>query len=127
MLSTFFDRFKKVKEQSAPAKTMDELEREFDKMKVAYATVGTSEVYTMLKEYFLVKIEINRDLIELTTPIGEDTRTKIVQAQAEIRVMRDFIADIEEMKNLIVQDQQMTGEAEAWYIPGQAPTPPFIY
>lgn len=113
MLSTFFDRFKKVKEQSAPAKTMDELEREFDKMKVAYATVGTSEVYTMLKEYFLVKIEINRDLIELTTPIGEDTRTKIVQAQAEIRVMRDFIADIEEMKNLIVQDQQMTGEAEA--------------
>lgn len=113
MLSTFFDRFKKVKEESAPAKTMEELEREFDKMKVAYATVGTSEIYKMLKEYFLVKIEINRDLIELTAPTGEDARTKVVQAQAEIRVMRDFIADIEEMKNLIVQDQQMTGEAEA--------------
>jgi hypothetical protein len=96
MFEKLFAKFKK--QLSKPEKTAAELEAEFDKLKVAYCNIANSDLYQLLKEYFEAKIEINRDIIELKNVNVEAERVHIAQAQAEIKVMRDFIVDIEGMK-----------------------------
>jgi|GEM_PF-6441463 hypothetical protein len=91
----FRELFANFQKRELPAlKTELELINEFEKIKRAYASIASSNLYKLLKEYFETKIEINRDALEV---LGLDQSEKIRVFQAEIKVMRAFIQDIEGM------------------------------
>lgn len=95
MLDKLFDKFKKT----MPAeKTAIEVEAEFDRIKRQYANLGTSDIYNILTQYFLAKIEINRDVIETCNPMDKAQRLKEIELKAENRVMTNLIRDVEDMK-----------------------------
>jgi hypothetical protein len=97
MFENLFAKFKKYDIQ--PIKNMEELEAEFSLFKAKYAQIANSELYQFLKEYFKARLEINRDILEGLNPHSEENRSRLLQAQSENKVIRDFITDIEEMKN----------------------------
>lgn len=103
MFESLFSKFRK--QLSRPERTGQELETEFDRLKIQYANLASSDVYQLIKEYFLAKIEINRDLFEVKNISNEADKALLGNAQAEIRVMRDFIADIEGMKGQLEIEQ----------------------
>lgn len=97
MFDQLFARFKK-NEVSTTDKATQDLEAAFDKMKYEYAKIATSDLYNLISEYYLTKIDLNRDTIESKNPLSEEGKIRIVELQAENRVMRSFIQDMEEMK-----------------------------
>lgn len=103
MFKDLFSKFKKTK--VTPVKNESELIQEFEKLKKAYASIATSQLYQLIKEYFETKIEINRDALEATT-----LQDKIQTYQAEIRIMRSFIQDIEDMRS--EYEREMAEKAE---------------
>lgn len=94
MFSSLFEKFRKNK----VPKKQEDLDLEFDKLKKQYCTIGNSELYQFFVEYFLTKIEINRDELEKLNPYSESDKPKIITFQAQNRVMSEFITDIEAMK-----------------------------
>lgn len=98
MFDQLFARFKKV-ELSKPDKQIADLDTEFMRIKKAYADIATSDLYNLISEYFLVKIDLNRDAMDTKNPLSEEGRIKIVELQAENRIMRKFIEDIEAMRD----------------------------
>lgn len=102
MFEHLFERYKKKKLNSV--KTQEELEVEFEKIKTDYASIGTSEVYLLLKEYFLTKMELNRDLMEEANIDDPAQVVHIRKAQAENRVYLSIISDIEGMIEQLQQD-----------------------
>jgi len=101
MFDNLFAKFKKkeIKEVLAAVKTEEELTQEFAGLKVKYAQIANSELYGFLKEYYQVRLDINRDILEGLNPHNEENKARILQAQCENKVIRDFITDIEDMKN----------------------------
>jgi hypothetical protein len=99
MFEKLFSKFKERK--SLADKTSEEIEAEFEKIKVQYANLGTTDTYLILTEYFLAKIDINRDVMEQKDPLIEADRFEIVNRRAENRVMRGLIQDIEHMKQQV--------------------------
>lgn len=90
MFQELFSKFRK----NTP-KAIDNLEMEFDKMKKDYASIATSQLYNLFKNYFETKIEINRDAFEA---VNLNDMEKVRALQCEIKVMKDFLSDIEEMR-----------------------------
>lgn len=107
MWDKLFDKYKK-NQQSKAERISEDLEADFDKFKRQYASIGTSEVYAFISEYFLAKIEINRDVIEEKNPLIEADRIEILSRQAENKAMKSFIEDIEMMKLEIADSQTKT-------------------
>ena len=103
MFEKLFEKF--LNNISKAEKNSQELEIEFDKLKLDYAKIGTSDLYKLLTEYFLARIEINRDLLEEKNPMVETDRPILMNILAENRVMRKFIEDIEAMKAELEQSQ----------------------
>lgn len=79
-------------------KTVEEVETEFKKQRKNYLEAANSTMYLFLREYFEARLEINRDRLELFNPSAG--RDDIIAVQAEQKVMRQFITDIEEMREL---------------------------
>lgn len=104
MFEKLFEKFNK--KITKADKTKEELEVEFDKIKVEYAQIATSQLYNLFSEYFLAKIEINRDLIDHKNPLIGGDRIKILELQSENRVMRGFIEDVEGMRKMVEQEQE---------------------
>jgi hypothetical protein len=95
MFNELFAKF--ASKRIAPIlKTEAELIQEFEKVKKGYASIATSAIYKLLKEYFEVKIEINRDALE-SLPLDEAEKLRMFKA--EIKVMRNFLQDIEDMRS----------------------------
>jgi hypothetical protein len=106
MFKELFKQFKKAEVSKADKATQD-LEVAFDKIKIEYAKISTSDVYQLISEYYLTKIDLNRDTIESKNPLSEEGKIRIVELQAENRVMRSFIQDMEDMKKEL-QGQNQT-------------------
>lgn len=96
MFNNLFDKFRK--HEILPVKQKEELEREFANIKISYATIASSQIYSLLKEYYLARLEINRDILEQLNPVYAGNKHKILAAQAENKIIRDFISDIEDMQ-----------------------------
>lgn len=96
MFKELFARFKKYDIQ--PVKSQEELTNDFAILKVKYAQIANSELYNFLIEYYRARLEINRDILEGLNPNSEENKARLLQAQSENRVIRDFISDIEDMK-----------------------------
>lgn len=95
MFKNLFARFRKYDIQ--PIKTEEELRNDFSMVKYQYANLATSDLYAFLKEYYTARLEINRDILEGLNPFSDENRSRILQAQSENKVIRDFITDIEDM------------------------------
>lgn len=108
MFSKLFEKFRT--QLSKPERTAEELTAEFDRLKVAYSQIATSDLYQLIKEYYEAKIEINRDILEIKNISSDEDKAKMMNAQAEIRVMRDFINDMEDMKNQYELNNQQSAE-----------------
>jgi len=96
MFKKLFAKFRKYDIQ--PIKTEEALTHEFETLRVKYAQIGNSELYKFLSEYYQARLEINRDIIEGLNPYSSENQARILQAQSENKVIRDFISDIEDMK-----------------------------
>ena len=102
MWDSLFAKYRKVKvvEETNPLiKTEEELVQDFALLKVKYAQLANSDLYKFFVEYFLARLEINRDLMEGLNPLDEKNRTILLKAQSEASVIRKFIKDIEDMHN----------------------------
>lgn len=99
MFSSLFEKFRKTK----LPKKQEDLDVEFETLKKQYCTLGNSELYQFFCEYFLTKMEINRDSLEKLNPYAESDKPKILFLQAQNKVMSEFMLDIEAMK----QQQEM--------------------
>lgn len=98
MFANVFEKFKKS--IAKKSQTQDELQREFDQVKINYASLATSDLYKLFKEYFTAKIELNRDDLE-----REKDLNIINRKQAEILVYRSVMEDIEGMYEMMLQEQ----------------------
>jgi hypothetical protein len=94
-----FTRFKK-KPVNAVLKT-DELEAEFRKAQIEYAKIADSDIYAFLREYFLAKLEINRDQLEKLGVDNVENMVRFRECQAENKVYRSMMKDIESMKEIV--------------------------
>lgn len=101
MFSSLFEKFRKTKANHL--KAQEDLDAEWDKIKQQYATIGYSELYQLMIEYFLTKMELNRDSLEKFNPYSEADRAKILDLQAQNKVMSQFILDMEGMKEQLKQ------------------------
>ena len=94
----FEDLFKKFKKRRLNSlKSLEEIESDWEKMKLEYASVGSSDLYLLIKEYFLTRAEMNRDVMEELNIDDKAQLAKIRKAQAENQVIYNFINDIEGM------------------------------
>jgi hypothetical protein len=109
MFSNLFAKYRKIKvEETNPlVKTDEELTQDFALLKVKYAQIANSDLYKFFVEYYLARLEINRDLMEGLNPFDEKNRTLLLQAQSEAKVIRKFIKDIEDMHNNMVEPQSV--------------------
>jgi len=94
MFKELFKKYRKYTQNEL--KPVEELEKDFDKIKVEHAALVTSELYALFKEYYLARIELNRDELEKDLDEKETQRLR-----AENDVMRRFILDIEDMKEVV--------------------------
>ena len=99
MFNQLFAKYRKTVEEPVNSliKTQQELEQDFALLKVKYAQIANSDLYKFFVEYFLARLEINRDLMEGLNPFDEKNRTILLKAQSESKVIRQFIRDIESM------------------------------
>ena len=96
MFEKLFERFRA--KQSKAERVSEDMEREFDRIKLEYSKIATSDLYKLIIEYFLTKIELNRDMIEEKNPLIKEDRYREVELKAEIKAMKGFITDMEDMK-----------------------------
>lgn len=96
MFDELFSKFRKKINKAE--KTSEELEAEYEKLKLQYAQIANSDLYGFITAYYLAKIEINRDVMETKDPLVEADRFALVNLRAENRVMKYFMEDMEGMK-----------------------------
>lgn len=94
---SFLDRFKKEKIKKVDQELMD-LDAAWELEKVKLRSVATSDLYTLFKELFEVRIEILRDSLEETPPLNDEESKKGLMIRGEIKGMRGFIKDVEDMR-----------------------------
>lgn len=102
-----FERFKKRKLIHDLDKTLDELEAEYSLEKQKNIQLASNDFFKFLIGYLEAKIEINRDKIDLLDENKKKDRQKETMLKAELRVWREFIHEINELKKLYEQEAEL--------------------
>lgn len=104
-----FEKYKKIQAQK---KTLEQLSDEYHRELQRFAVAANSDLFQFFCEYFFVKREENRRLLELMNPENKRDREAMVKAIAENKVMETFVEDLENMKQAAEDEIQMRKDQE---------------
>lgn len=88
----FLDKFLK---KAQVEKTQEQLQKEFEAQMTQFKSAVHSPVYTLFKEFFQAKQELNRDQAFELNPLNKKEALIIQRLHLENKIMADFISEIE--------------------------------
>lgn len=105
-----FEKYKKIQSQK---KTLEQLSDEYHRELQRFAVVANSELFQFFCEYFTVKQDENRKLLEILNPERRKDREEMMRLSAENKVFDTFIEEIESMKQAAEDEMQMRKDQES--------------
>ncbi len=102
-----FERFKKYKKKKAVKDKLQSLDQEYQHELRQAAHFLYSDGYAFLTDYFEAKSEILRDGLEIRDPLSKKDQQEMVMINAELAVIRTFLADLQPMKEQLKMEEEM--------------------